>query len=374
MDSHLNISDSVKKSVIEWVAEETDEEEVSATISNYSRQLHKRILFISVIAVLIVFVTGYSLAAGKIDIGILETYETLYNHLTNNIVDPFVDYIVIQIRLPRVLGGLFAGAGLAVCGVIMQSVLKNPLADPFTTGVSSGASFGATVAISSGMVAYFGFTSLITLAFVCALVPILMIVALSKTSRATPTTMIMAGIGVMYLFNAFTTVLKLWSNPDDLASIYTWEVGSLAMITLEQLPIMCSISLAGIIVIQLLSGKLNIMATGDDNAKAMGVDAETFRILLLLLTGLIAAAIVSFTGLIGFIGLVAPHICRMFVGADNRYLVPASALFGALFLIVGDLIGRAFLGDIILQVGVVMSFVGGPLFILLILKRSSKVW
>lgn len=374
LTAQSNISDSVKTSVVDWMEEEPVGECVSTTTFYYRKQLRNRLFFIILTALATVLIAGYSLSAGKTQVGFVETYSTIFHHIMGDIQDKFIDYMVVDIRLPRVLGGIIAGSGLAVCGVVMQSVLKNPLADPFTTGVSSGASFGATIAISTGMVLYFGYVSLITLAFVCSMVPIFMIIVLSKTSKASPTTMIMAGIGVMYIFNAFTTVLKLWANPDDLSSIYTWEVGSLSMVTLDQLPIMGGICIVGLIVVQILSGKLNILATGDDNAKAMGIDAETLRIILLLLTGLISASIVSFTGLIGFIGLVSPHICRMFVGADNRYLIPASAMFGSMFLILADLIGRAFLGPIMLQVGVVMSFVGGPLFIMLILKRSSKVW
>ena len=194
-------------------------------------------------------------------------------------------------------------------------------------------------------------------------------------SNASPTTMIMAGIGTMYIFNAMTTVMMLWADPQALAQIYAWQVGSLGNggVSIENAPIVIVAVLACVIVIQLMAGKINVLATGDESAKALGIDADKMRILLLLITGMLAAAVVSFVGLVGFVGLVTPHICRMFIGADNRYLIPASALFGGMLMIVADQIGRVALSTP-LPVGVVMSFIGGPVFIWLILRKSKNVW
>ena len=186
--------------------------------------------------------------------------------------------------------------------------------------------------------------------------------------------MIMAGIGVMYIFNALTTVLMLWANPQDLARIFQWQVGTLANITWPSVPIIAAVVLPGVVAVQILSNKLNVLATGDDTAKSMGVDADRTRVLCLVLVGLISAAIVSFTGLIGFVGLVTPHIVRMFIGADNRFLAPASAIFGGMLLLLADLLSRIAMGGSVLPVGVVMAFIGGPLFIWLILNKNTKAW
>jgi iron complex transport system permease protein len=186
--------------------------------------------------------------------------------------------------------------------------------------------------------------------------------------------MIMFGIGLMYIFNAFTTVLMLWSSPEDLAAVYQWQVGSLAKVDWDDIPYMLAVVIPGAIIIQFLSGKLNVLATGDDNAKALGINPHHMRILLLGLTGLISAAVVSFTGIIGFVGLVTPHIVRIFIGADNRYLIPASALFGGMLMVVADLLGRSIIPDATLPVGVVMAFIGGPTFIWLLLRKGNKAW
>jgi iron complex transport system permease protein len=137
---------------------------------------------------------------------------------------------------------------------------------------------------------------------------------------------------------------------------------------------MFTVVMAGIIITMLISGKLNVLATGDDSAKAMGINADRMRLLTLILTGVVSAAIVSFTGLIGFVGLVTPHIVRMFIGADNRYLVPACALFGAALMLIADIIGRVIIAPSSLPVGVVMSFIGGPVFLWMVLRRNSSAW
>ena len=177
----------------------------------------------------------------------------------------------------------------------------------------------------------------------------------------------------MYIFNAFTTLMKLWSDPSALSDIYRWQVGTLVNIAWADLPLMTVITIAGVIFIQFASRKLNVLAMGDDNAKALGVNAENLRILCLIIVALITASIVSFTGLIGFVGLVVPHIVRLFIGSDNRYLIPASTMFGAAFLVLADLIGRTMF-SFTLEVGVVTAFIGGPMFLYLILRKKDNIW
>ena len=277
-------------------------------------------------------------------------------------------------RSPRILIGIIAGAGLAVAGVVMQSTLKNPLADPYTTGVSAGALFGATMAITTQIAYTGGQYAIVTNAFIFSLIPTMVIIGVSKWRRSSPTVMIMAGIAVMYIFNAMTTVMKLWAEPNSLADLYQWQVGTLTMATWSDIPIVLVVVSAGIIFMQLISKKLNIMATGDESAKSLGVDVETMRIICLIAVALMSAVIVSFTGLIGFVGLIAPHVARIFIGADNRYLIPASALFGAALLIISDLVGRTIIAPATLQVGVITAFLGGPLFLWLLMNRKTKIW
>ena len=370
------LGSSVLESVNNWdkgVAE--DDGRFTETLRQYVRLIKFRYVFIAVCIVVIVIVAGFSMTLGPFNISFAETYEILWSHITGNAYpDTAKDYIVWETRLPRVIFGVFGGASLAVAGAVMQSILKNPLADSYTTGVSSGAGFGATLAMAAGFTLG-GMTNVVIFAFLFSLIPTAVIVLMSKISSASPTTMIMAGIGVMYVFSAGTTVLMLWSDPQALSTIYSWQVGSLSNpnVLFKNIPIIVITAIAGIAFMCAMSGKVNVLATGDESAKALGIDADNLRIILLLISGLLAAAIVSFVGIVGFVGLVSPHIVRMFIGADNRYLLPASAIFGGMLMIVADQIGRVALSTP-LPVGVVMAFLGGPLFLWLILRRSKDVW
>ncbi len=325
--------------------------------------------------VLVMFVTaGLACTIGPMDITFMETYETIWNHITNNIQNAVYDYTIIDLRTPRIVMAIAAGAGLAICGACMQSTLMNPLADPYTTGVSSGASFGATMAMLAGVTILGGKYSIVGNAFIFSLIPTALIVGLAKIKKSSPTTMIMAGIAVMYIFNAFTTVMMLMADPNDLQAVYEWQVGSVAKASWDDIFVSCCFVIPGSIIVMLLSKKLNVLSTGDDMASSLGVDASRLRTFMMILVALITASIVSFVGLIGFVGLVAPHMVRLFLGADNRYLVPASAMFGAALLVVSDLVGRVIIQPAVLQVGVITAFIGGPVFLWLLLRKNSNVW
>lgn len=368
------LSTKVIEAVETW-AEPTERSSLDRSLSGYHEYVLRKWAFILVCFILIFIITGIALTVGPYDIGFLQCYEILWNHITGNYVDGDIyDHIIVNLRLPRIVLGIFTGAGLAVAGVVMQSTLMNPLADPYTTGVSSGASFGATLAIGMGMTVVTGYYGLVLNAFLFSLIPSAAIVVISKFKHSSPTTMIMAGIAIMYIFNSLTTVMRLWSDPDDLRAIYYWSVGSLSYAGWDQIPFVIAAVLVGSLVLQILTRKINVLATGDEMANALGINADNLRIVCLVVVALMTATVVCFTGLIGFVGLVAPHMVRLFIGADNRYLLPASMAFGAALLIGADLIGRVVLAPIILEVGVVTSFLGGPMFLWLIVKKKSELW
>ena len=363
-------SSLVEKHLQEWM--EAKEEPSPPIDEGYRRYVARKWIFMGICVAAAIIVIGLSLTIGTYKISFIETYEIIWNHLIGNITDVTADEVIFDLRMPRILAGIFAGAGLAVAGACMQSTLKNPLADPFTTGVSAGASLGATLAIVAGI--SIGGMGIVSNAFIFALIPTAIMVAISRMKAASPTMMIMAGIAIMYLFSAVTTLFKLWSDPDDLKSLYMWEVGSLGIADWNGVMVMIPVVIAGVVIIQMLSRQLNVMATGDENAKALGVNASQLRTLCLVLVALVAATIVSFTGMIGFVGLVCPHVVRIVIGADNRYLIPASAVFGVALLLTADLIGRTILAPTIIQVGVITSFLGGPMFLWLLLRKKSKIW
>lgn len=348
--------------------------------SGYRRYIAlKWVLIVACIAVCVV-VAGLAVTVGEYPVGFGESYWTIWNHIFGYVPtdhsDPLyiLDHVVWDLRLPRIIIGIVAGAGLAVAGATMQSTLKNPLADPYTTGISSGAAFGATIAICYGTGIFGSGGSIVVNAFVFALIPTALIAVISVTKKVSPVSMILAGIAVMYIFNAMTTVMKLWANPDDLASVYRWEVGSFEGLDWGDVPIMTAVTAVGALFLLLVSSKMNVLSTGDENAKALGIDASKLRMVCLVVVTLVTASIVSFTGVIGFVGLVAPHVVRIFIGSDNRYLIPASMALGAALLLVADLVGRTVIAPAVLEVGVVTAFIGGPLFLYLVIRQKREAW
>ena len=340
----------------------TTREDVSL---GYGKYLWKKRMFIIVCVVISILIAGYAVTVGSYPIGFFESYQIIINHILGNVTDATKDLIVWESRLPRIIAGALVGVGLSIAGATMQSTMKNPLADPYTTGISSGASFGATIAIILGITVVGSSYGVVINAFIFSLIPAAVIIVISGLRKASPTVMILSGIAVMYVFNALTTVIMLMANPEDLAAVYNWQVGTLAKSKWETLPVMAAVTLIGSVVLVTLSNKLNILATGDESAKSLGIDANKLRLFCLVVVSFLAAGIVSFTGVIGFVGLVAPHVARIFIGSDNRYLLPASAAFGVALVLISDVIGRTVIYPAVLQVGVVTAFLGGPLFLYL---------
>lgn len=372
--------DLIDTAVRNWVSE-TDVREYEGKVSAYRDSVLKKWLFIGGSIVLAVVAAIYALQVGVSYVSFSDVVDVVWGHLTGNPGDPATDkveYAVWFIKRPTVCTGLIAGIGLGAAGAVMQTILRNPLADPYTTGISSGASFGASLAIGLGIGVASNYAVVLN-AFIFALIPMAVIIMVSKARSASPTTMIMAGIAVMYIFNAMTTMIKLWVSPEALSSLYAWGVGSIdingsGVDGWAAVQVMAAFVAVGLVLLMLISRKLNVASTGDESARSMGVDADQLRIFSLLIVSLLAAGVVSFTGLIGFIGLVCPHIARMFVGSDNRYLIPASAAFGAALLTVADIIGKTIIYPSTIQVGVITAFIGGPLFLYLIVKQKKEVW
>ena len=374
-DGQTGDVDVVKRAAAIWAAtDDVDSLDSKETIQSYRTSEIRKLAFVFICVIAAVIVAGLSITFGTMDIGFFQCYEVIWNHITGNVQDKLIDYIIVDERLPRIAAALVTGAGLAIAGCVMQSVMKNPLADPYTTGISSGAGFGAALAVTLGISIVGGNYAIVVNAFVFSLVPMAMMLGVGRLKKASPTMMIMAGMAIMFMFNAFTTVLKLQADPDALAKLYSWTVGTVADCEWPEIVLMFVVVFIGVTLTQFFSRKLNILATGDDSAKAMGLDVENLRIVLLLLISLVVATVVSFTGLIGFVGLVAPHVCRIFVGADNRYLVLSSAMFGAVLLEVADFVGRTVIAPATLQVGVVTAFIGGPMFLYLILRQKKSTW
>ena len=367
--AELKVRASLNKT-LEMAEGETEEEFV---LREYQASRRSKMIFLSAFMLLFVVLIGYKITLGEYRIDFLEVYSTIWNHITDNIVDPVADNVVMQQRMPRVLTAILVGIGLAIAGAAMQSMLKNPLADPYTTGISSGALFGATLAMTVGIYIVGGYYGRVLNAFIFALVPALFIVALSRWKKPSPAMMILVGIAIMYIFNAFQSYMMLRADPNSAASVYTWTVGSIGMTTWEQIPILAVVSILGFFALFLMTRTLNALNSGDAYAKSLGINVDRVRIICLLIISLVAAGIVSFTGVIGFIGLVSPHIARIFVGSDNRILIPAAALLGACMMLICDIVGFLIVGAT-LQIGIITAMIGGPIFMIILIAQQKEVW
>ena len=342
--------------------------------SSYRSRFLKRIAFIAICAAVCFIVSLYSATLGSYGL----TMSDVFHYISQAIVgadlsEDTAAHVVLNLRLPRIVGAVVCGAALAVCGAAMQSMMKNPLADPYTMGISSGAGFGAALAIIFG-IEFIAGGGIILNAFICAVIPALVILFLSKVRKATPTMMILCGISLMYVFNAMTQLFMMVSSPDDLSEVYTWMVGTLSKVGWSDLAVISAITIIGSVYIQYMANQLNIMGIGDESAKTMGVNVDRQRLIILMVITLIAASVVSFTGIIGFVGLIAPHIVRTILGADNKFLILGSAVFGAMLLLISDMVARTIVSPTMLPVGVVTACLGGPLFMYLILRNSKEVW
>lgn len=339
----------------------------------YRKTLLKRSLFLVATAILLFVVAGFSLSLGSAPISFLEAYSAIFAKFLPNYfgVSPLAMIVVWELRLPRMLLAVIAGAALAMPGATTQSILRNPLATPYTLGVSAGAGLGAAMGIILGKGITDGPFLIIGNAFLFSLIPIVVILLLVKRKGASPETMILAGIAITYVFSACTTLLQYFSDANAVAATVFWIVGDLSRAAWWQLPYILVVLIICLVINLRLSWDLNIMKMGDDTAKSLGVNVERSRIITMVLACLCTATVVSFTGPIGFICLLAPHICRIFIGGDERFIVVSSCLVGAILLLVADIIARRLIAPIVLPVGAITALIGGPLLLFLLIRRKK---
>ncbi|MEA5388765.1 iron ABC transporter permease [Haloarculaceae archaeon H-GB2-1] len=272
---------------------------------------------------------------------------------------------------------------MAVAGAAIQSVLRNPLGSPYTLGISQAAAFGAAFAIvvlGSGTSADSG--SLIevtnpylttTAAFLGSLVSTGVILGIAKYKRATPETMVLTGIALAALFTAGTTALEFFATNTELATLVFWKFGDVSGTTWKVNAVVWTVVLLGAAYFVRHAWSYNVLDAGDETAQSLGVNVDRVRMVGMVVASLVTAVVVSFFGIIGFVGLVVPHIVRRVIGGDERFLLPASCVTGAALLLVADTVARTVLSPVVLPVGIVTSFVGVPLFVYLILN-GREYW
>ena len=346
-------------------------------INEYHLTTKKKRIFLIICLLSAVVIAILSVGIGQYSISFTESFTILIDHLLGNPVeDTLAEHVVWDNRIPRILMAFFAGMGLSVCGAVMQNIMRNPLAEPYTMGVASGASLGAILAIVLGISVLpfvFGPASIVVNAFIFSLIPVALILLVAKFRKVTPTMMILIGIATMYMFGAVTTTVMVMADPSQLADAYAWRVGTLGKAEWYSAIIVAVVVILVFVIILLISPALNILSAGDSLSKTLGLSPEKFRISCFGVIALGTCTIVSFTGTIGFIGLVAPHIVRIFVGSDCKYLIPCSAAFGGIFLMILDLISKIVSWNG-LPVGVISAIIGGPVFILVLIRQRKNSW
>jgi len=342
----------------------------------YKLTLIKRVNFFIVLLIIILLLVGYATVLGAANLSIIEVYQTILAKFIPGIeaLDEIKDAIIWEIRLPRIVMAIIAGAALAIAGAVMQGVLQNPLAEPFTLGISSAAASGAAIAIVTGVGVIGGNYIIVGNAFLFAIVATLVVYMLAKLRGMTPESMILAGIAIMFFMNAITSIVQYIGTPDQVEAVVFWMMGNLGKSTWSTI---ATTSVLFVIIVPLLLYKandINIIGSGDETAKSLGIHVERTRVCCMILSGLITAGFTAFIGIIGFVGLVAPHVTRMIIGGDNRFVLPGSALVGSILLLGADTIGRTIISPVILPVGVMTAVLGVPFFLFLFLKSKKTMW
>jgi len=351
---------------------EDDDAESSAIFKEYRSFIKKKSWFI--LLCIIILLIGVIVAAnlGAIKIPFLDVMRYIFTHNTSG-----QGRIVWDIRMVRIFACILTGVGLSVAGVIMQCILRNPLASPYTLGLSSAAAFGASFAIiflqagtSLSSVVSISNPYITTIsAFLFSLLATAMILLLTRVTKVSAETMVLAGIAISAIFTAGMTLMQYIASSIQLSNIISWTFGDMGRATWRWDIIVFAVLLPISLYFIYRRWDYNAIDSGEETAKGLGVNTERERVIGMVLSALISSVVVSFFGIIAFIGLLGPHIARMIVGGDHRYLIPAAMIIGAMIMLASDMVGMNIISPMVLPVGIITSLLGGPMFIYLLIRR-----
>lgn len=346
--------------------------------NEYSQYIKKKWLIVSALTLALLVMSVLSLSAGSSGISGSDILKALTGSGTTA-----NDTIIWNIRMPRIAAGIGVGIALAMAGCVMQNVLRNPLASASTLGVSQGASFGAAVAIvylgagiqvNSGSAAAITVTNpyLVTVcAFVGGIATTAIILALSRARGMTPSVMVLAGVAISALFTGATTLIQYFADDVMIATVVYWTFGSLGRAGWQEIGMIFFFAVLAFGYFIFNRWNYNAMESGTPTAKSLGVPVNTLILVSMTICALISAVSVAFVGCINFIGLIAPHMARNLVGNDYRFLIPCTALTGALLMLVADIVSRLLIAPTILPIGALTSFLGAPLFLHMIITKGN---
>lgn len=333
---------------------------------------------VSIFLLILLFVSiGLAVTQGSVDISIKEVYSIIFYKLFNigqseNLSNGAVHDVVWLIRLPRIILAIAVGMGLSVVGIVMQAIVKNPLADPYILGVSSGASLGATIAVILGVGSVFGSNAIGITGFIGAFIVSILVLLISNIGgRANSIKLLLAGAALSSVCSAFSSfIVYLSDDGDTLKTITFWLMGSLAGAKWEELIFILPIIIIGTIFFITQYRTLNLMLLGDEVSITLGTDLHKYRHMYLLITSLMIGVLVYASGMIGFVGLVIPHIVRMIFGTDHKKIIPIAAILGSIFLIWADVLSRIIIKGTEIPIGILTSIIGAPCFIWLMIRNA----
>lgn len=347
---------------------------ISGAYEGYVR--HKLLVIVALVFIVFALAVA-SLMTGSAGLDLADILAAIFGQ-----GDRYNAIVVWNLRMPRILTAIVGGCALSLAGCAFQSVLRNPLASASTLGISQGAALGASIAIivlgaGSSSAAYEGVAQgnpyiAAICAFLGAMVSTFTILALSRLRDMTPESIVLAGVALSALFTGATALIQYFAEDTQVAAVVFWTFGDIGRVSYRELAIIAVVTAASAIFFFLNRWNFNAMESGEVTAHGLGINVKGVRLSNMLVGALAASSVIAFCGTINFIGLVAPHIMRRFIGSDYRYLVPASAVAGAGMLLLSDLIARAIAAPVVLPISAITSFVGAPVFLYLLMRGVRR--
>lgn len=344
--------------------------------AQYDKYLHKKVLFIAFLLIAVFVVSVVYIGYGDYHISFIDVIKIFLGDNS----DTMAHTVVWQMRLPDIVTAILVGGALAISGAVMQSVLRNPLASPYTLGISNAAAFGAafaimiSVTIFSGTIVedfFSGPYGVSIGAFIWSMIAVFIVISLSKIAYSTPESVVLVGIALNAIFLAGLSAFQFFADESQLSDIVFWQFGDISKSEWTELAVLFAVFAIVTIYFLYKRWDYNAMDSGDEIAESLGTNTKSTRMVGMVLATLITAVAVSIVGIIGFVGLLAPHMTKKLIGNDNRYVLPASILLGALILLISDFVGKWAFG-VGIPVGIITSLIGGPVFIAIYIKSVKR--
>lgn len=345
---------------------------------DYKKQNRRKCLLIFGLLALTLMLGYYFTTFRMGNVGLNQTVIALHRAFSGTLEqgsEVATNKIILLLRMPRIIMAILAGTGLAISGAVMQSVTRNYLVSPFTLGISSAAAFGASVCIVFAPTPFLASNiGMIIGAFSASVFCGAVVYGVSQRMGVRPATIVLVGIGMNYLFSAMTATIEFFADEYKLDAVIQWTFGSFNKADWDSVMIVAVVIILGLSLIMHYCLQLDAIATNDDEmVQTLGINPEKLRTKNGILAIFITATIISFTGVIGFVGLIAPHMARFIIGGNHRFYIPFSAVIGAFLLLVSDFVGKNILYPVNIPVGIVISFLGVPVFIHLIMSNKKSM-